>query len=194
MCWGFLLQLSERGFWEIGLINRIFSNRWRIKERRVIHGLKYKVVSRYMKEFKFQEITKRIIGAAMKVHSTLGNGFQEVIYQRALEIELTKDGLSFVREFAMPIFYDGQIIGERRVDFFVEELISVELKARESLEPVHFSQARNYLEAYNLEVGLLLNFGNISLEYKRLENPKYNPNLKIQVIQSIHQNPRSDNE
>jgi len=194
MCWGFLLQLSERGFWEIGLINRIFSNRWRIKERRVIHGLKYKVVSRYMKEFKFQEITKRIIGAAMKVHSTLGNGFQEVIYHRALEIEFTKEGLSFVREFAMPIFYDGQIIGERRVDFFVEELISVELKARESLEPVHFSQARNYLEAYNLEVGLLLNFGNISLEYKRLENPKYNPNLKIQVIQSIHQNPRSDNE
>jgi GxxExxY protein len=147
-----------------------------------------------MKEFKYQEITKAIIGAAMKVHSTLGNGFQEVIYQRALEIEFTKEGLSFVREFAMPIFYDGQIIGERRVDFFVEELISVELKAREILEPVHYSQARNYMEAYNLEVGLLLNFGNISLEYKRLENLKYNPNIKIQMIQSIHQNPRSDNE
>ena len=156
--------------------------------------VKYKEVSRYMKEYKFQEITKKIIGAAMKVHSTLGNGFQEVIYQRALEIEFRKEGLSFVREFTMPIFYDGQIIGESRVDFFVEELISVELKARESLEPVHYSQARNYLEAYNLEVGLLLNFGNISLEYKRLENPKYNPNLQIQIIHSIHQNPRSDNE
>jgi len=194
MCWGFLLQLSERGFWEIGLINMIFLNRWKINERRVVLGVKYKEASQYMKEFKFQEITKRIIGAAMKVHSTLGNGFQEVIYQRALEIEFTKERLSFVREFAMPIFYDGQIVGERRVDFLVEELISVELKARESLEPVHYSQARNYLEAYNLEVGLLLNFGNISLEYKRLENSKYNPNLKIQVIQSIHQNPRSDNE
>lgn len=147
-----------------------------------------------MKEFKFQEITKKIIGAAMKVHSTLGNGFQEVIYQRALEIEFTKEGLPFVREFSMPIFYDGQIIGERRVDFFFEECISVELKAMEVLGLVHYSQAENYLEAYNLEVGLLLNFGNISLEYKRLENPKYNPHLKIQKIQSIHQNPRLDNE
>ena len=132
-----------------------------------------------MKEFKYAEITKKIIGAAMKVHATLGNGFQEVIYQRALEIEFVKLGLSFVREFSMPIFYDGIQIGERRVDFFVEGLISVELKAREILEPTHYSQARNYLEAYNLEVGLLLNFGGISLEYKRLENPKYNPNVKI---------------
>lgn len=126
-----------------------------------------------MKEFKYADITKKIIGAAMKVHVALGNGFQEVIYQRALEIEFVKWELGFVREFSMPIFYDGIQIGERRVDFFVESLISVELKAREILEPVHYSQARNYLEAYNVEVGLLLNFGNISLEYKRLENPKY---------------------
>ncbi len=131
-----------------------------------------------MKEFKYQEITKKIIGAAMKVHSVLGNGFQEVIYQRALEIELRKCGLQFVREFSMPIFYDGEQIGERRVDFFVEGVISVELKAREVLEKVHFAQARNYLEAYNLEVGLLLNFGGVSLEFKRLENTKYNPNLR----------------
>lgn len=131
-----------------------------------------------MKEFKFQEITKKIIGAAMKVHSTLGNGFTEVIYQRALEIEFVKLGLSFVREFTIKIFYECVVIGERRVDFFVEKIISVELKAREILEPVHFAQDRNYLEAYNLEVGVLLNFGNISLDYKRLENPKYNPNLK----------------
>lgn len=130
-----------------------------------------------MPQFKYEEITKKIIGAAMKVHSTLGNGFQEVIYQRALEIEFRKIGLQFVREFSMPIFYEGEQIGERRVDFFAEGVISVELKAREILESVHFSQARNYLEAYNLEVGLLLNFGGISLEFKRLENPKFNPHL-----------------
>jgi GxxExxY protein len=130
-----------------------------------------------MPQFKYEEITRKIIGAAMKVHSVLGNGFQEVIYQRALEIELRKCGLQFVREFNMPIFYDNEQIGERRVDFFVEGVISTELKARDELEKGHFSQARNYLEAYNLEVGLLLNFGAISLEYKRLENPKYNPNL-----------------
>ena len=130
-----------------------------------------------MPQFKYEEITKKIIGAAMKVHTALGNGFQEVIYQRALEIEMRKSGLQFVREFNMPIFYDAEQIGERRVDFFVEGIISVELKAREILEKVHFAQARNYLEAYNLEVGLLLNFGNVSLEFKRLENPKYNPNL-----------------
>jgi GxxExxY protein len=135
-----------------------------------------------MKEFKFQEITKKIIGAAMKVHSALGNGFQEVMDQRALEIEFVKENLSFIREFSMPIFYDGQIIGERRVDFFVEGIISVEGKAREVLEPVHYAQARNYLEAYNLEVGLLLNFGSSSLEFKRLENPKYNASLKSKSI------------
>ena len=131
-----------------------------------------------MKEFKYAEITKKIIGAAMKVHSVLGNGFQEVIYQGALEMEMPKWQLGFVREFLMPIFYDGQQIGERRVDFFVEGLISVELKAREVLEKGHFAQARNYLEAYNLEVGLLINSGTTSLEFKRLENPKFNLNLK----------------
>ena len=129
-----------------------------------------------MPNFKYDDITKNIIGAAMKVHSTLGNGFQEVIYQRAMEIEMRKLNLSFVREFKMPIFYEGEQIGERRVDFFVEGIISVELKAREILEKVHYAQAKNYLEAYNLEVGLLLNFGNVSLEFKRLENPKYKPN------------------
>ncbi len=113
----------------------------------------------------------------MKVHSTLENGFQEVIYQRALEIEFRIYGLQFVREFRMPIFYGCEQIGERRVDFFVEGIISVELKAKEILEKAHFSQARNYLEVYNLAVGLLLNFGAVSLEYKRLDNPKFNPNV-----------------
>ena len=111
----------------------------------------------------------------MKVHSALGNGFQEVIYQRALQIELEDQALKFAREFNMPIYYKGRQIGERRVDFLIEEKISVELKAVIQLEPVHFAQARNYLEAYNLEIGLLINFGAISLEFKRLQNPKFNP-------------------
>jgi len=145
-----------------------------------------------MSQFKYEKITKKIIGAATEVHSTLGNGFQEVIYQRAMDIEMRKSGLSFVREFNMPIFYDSEQIGERRVDFFVESIISVELKAREVVEKVHYAQASNYLEAYNIEVDLLLNFGGISLEFKRLENPKYNPNLTSKKSNLIHPNPRSD--
>lgn len=126
-----------------------------------------------MSELKYKEITEKVIGAAMKVHAALGNGFQEVIYQRALEIELKEMGVLFEREFNMPVFYKNQQIGERRVDFLVEEKISVELKAIINLEPVHFAQARNYLEAYNLEIGLLINFGSISLQFKRLQNPKF---------------------
>ena len=123
--------------------------------------------------YKFQDITRRIIGAAMKVHSALGNGFQEVIYQRALEIEMEETGLKFSRELSMPIYYKGKNIGERRVDFFVEEKIMVELKAIIQLENVHLAQAKNYLEAYNMEVGLLINFGSISLQFKRLGNQKF---------------------
>ena len=104
----------------------------------------------------------------MKVHSTLGNGFQEVIYQRALAIEMAKQGLSFQRELEMQIYYDGQEIGTRRVDFLVEDKVMVELKALTALEDVHLAQGINYLEAYKLEVGLLLNFGAKSLEYRRL--------------------------
>ncbi len=131
-----------------------------------------------MPDLKYKEITEKIIGASMKVHAALGNGFQEVIYQRALEIELQESGLEFAREFNMPVFYKERMIGERRVDFLVEGVISVELKAILQLEPVHFAQARNYLEAYNLEVGLLINFGSTSLEFKRLQNPKFKPVLK----------------
>ena len=119
---------------------------------------------------KYEDITKRIIGSAMKVHSTLGNGFQEVIYQRALEIEMTLDGLQFEREKEMPVIYRGYNIGTRRVDFFVEDKIMVELKALVQLEDVHLAQGKNYLEAYNMEVGLLINFGAKSLEFKRLFN------------------------
>jgi len=126
-----------------------------------------------MSELKYKEITEKIIGAAMRVHAVLGNGFQEVIYQRALAIELEETGVRFQREFEMPVHYMGRKIGERRVDFFVEEKIMVELKAIIQLEGVHLAQPKNYLEAYNMEVGLLINFGSKSLDFKRLQNLKY---------------------
>jgi GxxExxY protein len=124
-------------------------------------------------EYKYKEITGKIIGAAMQVHKVPGNGFQEVIYQRALAIELPYLGLNFKREFEMPIFYRNEQIGTRRVDFLIEEIISVEMKAIIKLEDVHLAQAINYLEAYNIELGLLINFGSKSLEFKRLLNSKY---------------------
>ena len=123
------------------------------------------------------ELTSRIIGCAMEVHRQLGNGFQEVIYQRALEIEMQMAGVIFNREFEMPIFYREQQIGTRRVDFLIEGIISVELKALSHLEEVHFAQAMNYLEAYHLEVGLLINFGATSLVFKRITNKKFKPKL-----------------
>lgn len=124
-------------------------------------------------EYKYSELTSKIIGCAMKVHSALGNGFQEVIYQRALVIEMEDSGLSFSREHEMPIYYKQKQIGTRRADFLVEEKISVELKAITSLENVHLAQAINYLEAYDLEIGLLINFGSKSLIFKRLANKKF---------------------
>jgi GxxExxY protein len=121
----------------------------------------------------YEEITHKIIGCAMKVHSILGNGFQEVIYQRAMVIEMEKQGLHFAREMEMTIYYEKQDIGTRRVDFFVEEKIMVELKAIIDLNDNNLNQCRNYLEAYNLPVGLLINFGSISLQYKRIYNTKH---------------------
>jgi GxxExxY protein len=102
------------------------------------------------------------------VHATLGRGFQEVIYQRALAIEMSKQGLSFQRELEMQIYYDGIEIGTRRVDFLVEDKVMVEIKALTQLENVHMAQAINYLEAYQLEIALLINFGAKSLEFRRL--------------------------
>lgn len=122
--------------------------------------------------YKYSDITEKIIGCAMEVHRAFGNGFQEVIYQRALEIEMRLQGLNFSREHVMDIIYKGQIIGNRRVDFFVEDKIMVELKAVVKLEDVHLAQAINYLEAYGLEIGLLINFGNTSLQFKRVMKPK----------------------
>lgn len=114
------------------------------------------------------ELTGKIIGCAMEVHKILGNGFQEVIYQRALEIEMRNQGLEFSREHEMEIFYKEHLIGQRRVDFFVERKIMVELKAIIQLEDVHLAQAINYLEAYKMQVGLLINFGSQSLQFKRV--------------------------
>jgi GxxExxY protein len=121
-------------------------------------------------KYKYSELTGKIIGCAMEVHKILGNGFQEVIYQRALAIELGSAGIAFEREKEMPIFYKNEQIGARRVDFLIENDISVELKALTKLEDVHLAQAINYLEAYNIEIGLLINFGAKSLEFKRLIN------------------------
>lgn len=135
-------------------------------------------------EHKYSDLTAKIIGCAMRVHSALGNGFQEVIYQRALAIEMTDEGLTFSREHEMPVYYKNQQIGTRRVDFLVEGIVSVELKAIIKLEDVHLAQAINYLEAYDLEIGLLINFGSRSLEFKRVQNKKFNqknqgnPNIK----------------
>ena len=123
--------------------------------------------------YKHSELTSEVIGCAMRVHSTLGNGFQEVIYQRALQIEMSLADISFSREFEMPIHYRNQHIGTRRVDFLVDEILSVEIKATTKVEDVHFAQAINYLEAYNLETGLLINFGERSLNFKRLNNKKF---------------------
>ena len=137
-----------------------------------------------MADFKFGEITEKIIGAAFRVQGTLGNGFQEVIYQRALELEFKVLNLEYSREFEMPIYYLDQEIGTRRVDFLVERKISVELKAVIKLEDVHIAQAINYLEAYNLEIGLLINFGSKRLEFHRFTNKKYNPNIIQHPIKS----------
>ena len=127
---------------------------------------------------KYENITKKILAAAFKVHSTIGNGFQEVIYQRAMALELPFHDLAFNKEMEMPIYYREIQIGTRRVDFFVEGLIMVELKALIKLEDVHIAQTLNYLEAYNTEIGMLINFGSKSLEYHRLTNKKYNPKLQ----------------
>lgn len=123
-----------------------------------------------MAELKYKDITEKIIGASFEVHKFLGNGFQEVIYQRALAWEMSQAGLEFSREIEQDIFYKGlqEPIGTRRADFVVEGKVLVELKAIIELEDVHIAQVLNYLKAYKLEVGLLINFGSKSLTFKRL--------------------------
>lgn len=123
-----------------------------------------------MSNLLFHDITEKVIGAAFEVHSFLGNGFQEVIYQRALAWEMMQRDLSIAREIEQDIFYKDLIhpIGTRRADFVVEENVLVELKAIIHLEEVHMAQVLNYLKAYKLRVGLLINFGSKSLQFKRL--------------------------
>jgi GxxExxY protein len=126
-------------------------------------------------EYKYSELTAKIIGAAMEVHSFLGNGFQEVIYQRAFSYEMELRGILHAREVEMNVIYKDLQVGTRRADFLVEDKICVEIKARTNLENVHLAQAINYLEAFNLEIGLLINFGETKLKFHRLENKKFNP-------------------
>jgi GxxExxY protein len=118
--------------------------------------------------YKHSDLTRKIIGCAMEVHRYLGNGFQEVIYQRALALEMQHQGLSFQREYEMQIYYKGSHIGTRRVDFYVEEKVMLELKAVIQMEDAHLAQAINYLEASGTETGLLINFGSRSLQFKRV--------------------------
>jgi GxxExxY protein len=124
----------------------------------------------------YQEITGEIIGCAMEVHRTLGPGFQEYVYQRALEIELDKKKIQNKREFDIKIFYKGEFIALRRVDFLVNDLITVEIKARTEIDDTHLAQAINYLEASSYPIGLLINFGAKSLQFKRLFNKKFPQN------------------
>lgn len=118
------------------------------------------------------ELTAKIIGCAMEVHKVLGCGFQEVIYQRALALEMNGCGPSFVREQHMEIFYKENLIGTRRADFFVENKVMLELKAVSELDDAHLAQAINYLEAYRIRVGLLINFGARRLQFKRVMKPR----------------------
>ena len=122
-------------------------------------------------QYKYSDVTSKIIGCAIEVHNNLGNGFQEVVYQRALSIEMNLQNIFHEREKEMPLSYKGYSIGTRRVDFFVDKKIMVELKAIKAIEDVHLAQAINYLEAYNMEIGLLINFGSIKLQVKRVMKP-----------------------
>ena len=122
------------------------------------------------------KLTYTVIGCAMKVHNILGNGFQEVIYQRCLAIELKRAGIDFAREVQQNIYYEGIKVGTRRADFVIENKLTLELKALINLEDVHLAQAKNYVVAYNFQKGLLINFGATSLQYKLIFNSNYNSN------------------
>lgn len=124
------------------------------------------------KSFKYSDINGAVIGSAMRVHSELGNGFPEIIYQRSLAIELKEQSISYKREISQPLFYRDSEVGKRRIDFLVEDKVLVELKAVSEINKTHFNQILNYLTAYQLEVGLLLNFGENSLNFKRFINSK----------------------
>lgn len=128
-------------------------------------------------ELKYSELTELIISAAMKVQRSLGSGFPEIIYQRALEIELKNRAVVFKAEQELPVYYEGVLVGKRRLDLLVENIILIELKAISEWEKKYFNQVLNYLKAFNVEIGLLLNFGLESLQIKRFINNKFKQNL-----------------
>ena len=138
-----------------------------------------------MTTFKYGEVTEKIIGLALKIHNTLGCGFLEVIYQRALELECKLNSMNYAREFELPVFYNDYLIGKRRVDFLIEGKISVELKAVPKIEPIHIAQIMNYLRIHNLEVGLLINFGSKSLEFHRFTNKDYKVRMMTKDYRNI---------
>ena len=125
--------------------------------------------------FKYEELTSKVIGCAMKVYNKMRSGYKEIIYSRCLAIEFEKTGIKYNREMEWPIYYDGIIVGRKRVDYMIEDTISLELKAIKELTDKELNEGLNYLESHNLEIGLLINFGGPSLEFKRLFNKKYNP-------------------
>ena len=128
-------------------------------------------------ELPFKELTHKVIGCAMEVHRVLGPGFQEYIYQRALAIEMKSAGIKFEEEFELPIHYKGNKIGLRRVDFWIDNTVSLEIKAKSELDNTHLAQAINYIEASNVSTGLLINFGVPSLQFKRIHNRNLFPNI-----------------
>lgn len=121
-------------------------------------------------ELPFKELTHKIIGCAMEVHRVLGPGFQEYIYQRALALEMKRGDIPFQEEYELSVFYKGDKIGLRRVDFWIDNSVSLEIKARSDIDNAHIAQAVNYIEAPNVPAGLLINFGASSLQFKRIHN------------------------
>ncbi len=126
-------------------------------------------------ELPFKELTHKVIGCAMEVHRVLGPGFQEYIYHRALAIEMKNAGVKFEEEFELSIYYKGEKIGLRRVDFWIEKTVSLEIKAKSELDNTHLAQAINYIEASGIATGLLINFGAPSLQFKRIHNKTFMP-------------------
>ena len=120
-------------------------------------------------EYPLSDVTARIIAAGKEVRRTLGPGFEEVIYQRALAVELPAHDLEFSREVWMDVYYKSAKVGSKRVDFVINEVM-VEIKAKSALEDVDLVQALSYLKASGYKVGLLLNFGAKKLQIKRLAN------------------------
>lgn len=137
----------------------------------------------YTEAMEHEELTHKIIGCAMAVHNELGVGFPELVYQKALALEMQRIGINFIKEYSMEIHYKGTMIGTRRVDFFVEDLIMVEIKATSTLEDIHLAQAKNYLEVYKISNGLLINFGSTSLQFKRMFNNKTNNYKSLKGIE-----------